>query len=487
MGTGTDLQSAHPLLEPRTLGSVLNEVATSAAPRALLELIRWLESFTPSSPVGTQELARVVMALHDVARPQIRQAGGLYLSNAFGARSTRYKTLAQDFYASLGQAYDLVMARLATDAQVQADDPLRLEVMLRVVQAAVGETKWRAFDYQEPARRVWERAVEAYRQADAINWLNVPVALRNAWVPRSSVHREFAHLVALLCASLEHQPPERIEAIDKLICELHGSLQLVSQPLGNNCYSIDLTARSLPQRALRLLDEVPPGMRFFRPGDALTKLAELARGAADGSSNHAFAGLGVSAVLGATRHLMRQWGSQSPMRQYRRHEVSGAVALATGLGFIRTLISGDAQLRPAAAWELLDASRSGFGVRSGMFDADICRVGALVGVHVGETDRWVLALVRRVRCQERGASVVGLQTLSNVPVPALFEDDKRCWNGILCDPLVRGREVRVACEPGFMRSGTGVSVSIDGRTIRLMPGKVILSGPGYHVLHCQVL
>jgi hypothetical protein len=64
------------------------------------------------------------------------------------------------------------------------------------------------------------------------------------------------------------------------------------------------------------------------------------------------------------------------MRQYRRHHVQGQLALATGLGFIRSLLSGDAQLRPAAAWTLCDASRNGFGVSSPMMDPDVCRVGA---------------------------------------------------------------------------------------------------------------
>ncbi len=175
------------------------------------------------------------------------------------------------------------------------------------------------------------------------------------------------------------------------------------------------------------------------------------------------------------------------MRQYRRHAVRGALALATGLGFIRSLISGEAQLQPAAAWSLRDASRNGFGVVSGAFDPEICRVGALVGAHAGETGRWVLALVRRVRSRANGGAAVGLQTVSSDPQPVALDDGRRSWSGMLCDPVVRGRGVRIVCEPGAMRVTGAIYAKIAGRMIKLQPGKVVVSGPGYQIVGCNVL
>jgi len=174
------------------------------------------------------------------------------------------------------------------------------------------------------------------------------------------------------------------------------------------------------------------------------------------------------------------------MRQYRRHHVQGQLALATGLGFIRSLLSGEAQMRPAAAWTLMDASRNGFGVSSAMMDPEVCRVGALVGAHVGETGRWILALVRRVRhCDDAGATV-GLQTISSDPQQVILDDGSRSWSGILCDPAVRGRSVRVACEPGFMRSDGQVFARLGGRMIKLEPGRILVGGPGYQIVSCNV-
>jgi hypothetical protein len=116
MGGGTVVQNAHPLLHPDTLGKTLTEIATNAAPTAIVELIRWLDSFHYEAELSVSELARLVVALDEAAQPQLRQAAGLYLSNAFGSRSVRYKALGRDFYASLGRAYDLVLAGLQPDA-----------------------------------------------------------------------------------------------------------------------------------------------------------------------------------------------------------------------------------------------------------------------------------------------------------------------------------------------------------------------------------
>ena len=125
------VQSPHPLMQPEVLGRILTEIATNAAPTAIVELIRWLDSFHFEGEVPLPELARLVATLDEAAQPQLRQAAGLYLSNVFGSRSVRYKALGRDFYASLGRAYDLVLNGLSGDFSIEPSDSLRTEVLLR--------------------------------------------------------------------------------------------------------------------------------------------------------------------------------------------------------------------------------------------------------------------------------------------------------------------------------------------------------------------
>jgi hypothetical protein len=487
MGGGTPVQNAHPLLQPLKLTQALTEIATNAAPTAIVELIRWLDSFHYEAELEVSELARLVVALDEAAQPQLRQAAGLYLSNVFGSRSMRYKALGRDYHASLGRAYDLVLAGLASDFSIAPGDPLRTEILLRTVRSAAGEMKWAAFDYQDLAPEVWQRAGVAYRTANVTGGLNTPVNVREGREARSTINREFVRLVAMQCASLDQLSPDRIEATDKLVRYLQYSLELSEQPASGSLFSVDLESLTPPRRCVSLPDEVPPAIRYFRPADAVPMLGELGSVMSESGLNPVFAGLSAPSVAAAIRHLSRQWGPVPPMRQCRRHRVNGALALATGLGFIRSLISGEALLRPAAAWSLLDASRNGFGVSSPVMDPDICRVGALVGAHVGETGRWVLAQVRRVRFSDAEGAAVGLQTVTNEPIPALFDDGSRSWSGILCDPVSRGRGVRIACEPGFMRSGGHVFAKLGARMVKLEPGKVMMSGPGYQIIGCNVV
>ena len=487
MGAGTVVSNPHPLMQPEKLGRILTDIATNAAPTAIVELIRWLDSFHFESEVPLPELARLVATLDEAAQPQLRQAAGLYLSNVFGSRSVRYKALGRDFYASLGRAYDLVLGGLAVDFSIEPSDKLRTEVLLRTVRAAAGEMKWVAFDYQELSPEVWQRAVSAYRVAHLAGGLNSPVNVREGRETRTTINREFIRLVAMQCASLDQLSPDRIEAADKLVRYLQHSLALSLEPRDGSQFSIDLETPAAPQRCLAVPEDVPGSLRYFRPGDVVPMLGELRQTLAEGNLGPVFAGIGASSVTGAIRHLSRQWGPVPPMRQYRRHAVRGELALATGLGFIRTLISGEAQIRPAAAWMLCDASRSGFGVASPVMDPEICRVGVLVGAHLGEVGRWVLALVRRVRSSEQGGAAVGLQTISSEPVPVLLDDGSRSWSGILCDPVVRGRGLRIACEPGAMRSTRPVFAKLGGRMVKLQPGRAVVSGPGYQIVECTLL
>ncbi len=114
MGAGSVVENSHPLLQGDALSQTLADIGSNGAPAALVQVIRWLDSFH-FDEVPFPELARLVAALDEAAQPQLRYASELYLSNAYGSRSARYKAIGRDYYASLGRAYDLVMAGLATD------------------------------------------------------------------------------------------------------------------------------------------------------------------------------------------------------------------------------------------------------------------------------------------------------------------------------------------------------------------------------------
>jgi hypothetical protein len=59
--------------------------------------------------------------------------------------------------------------------------------------------------------------------------------------------------------------------------------------------------------------------------------------------------------------------------------------------------------------------------------------------------------------------------------------------GILCDPVMRGRVSRIACEPGVLRAPRPFFARCGGRTVRLISRQVVLSGPGYQIVACDAL
>lgn len=480
MVVGTVDRSPHPLLRPDALSQALADIASSAAPTALIDLIRWLDSFHYEEPLPALELARLVVLLDEAAQPHLRQATDLYLSNVSCARSMRYKALGRDFHASLGRAYELALAALPADAP----DPLLSEVLLRSVRCANGEMKWAAFDYQDISGDAWRRAGEAYRKAHELNRLDKPVLIREGRETRSTIRREFVRLVAMHSACLDQLIPERIEATDKLVRHLQYSLELRQEPGKGSLFAVDLETLAPPRRCLAMPAGPSAATHYFSPVEAIPVLDELGRSIA--GSRRDFAGLNGTTVSAAIHHLARHWAAQPPTRQYRRHPVGGELALATGLGFIRSLISGGALLKPAAAWTMLDASRNGFGVEGAMLDPEVCRIGALLAAHMGGDGRWVLGVVRRVRLREGGGVYLGVQRIANNPQPIVLDDGRRSWSGILCDPAVRGRAVRIVCEPGLMSSEGPVFAKLGPRMCKLKPSRILSSGPGFQVIGCQV-
>lgn len=484
MVLGEKDREPHPLLDEQVLRRVLTGISTSAAPVALGELIRLLASMPDVRDMDVRATAQQVFALDEAAQAQLRQAAGLYLSNAYSARSVRYKALGQDFHAFLGQVYDLLMSGLIGDFTIPRDDPLRAEILLRTVRTAAGEFKWAAFDYQSLAPEAWRRAMSAYRLALSAGVADLPVRLREGRESRTTVSREFARLVALQCAGFEQLPPERIEAADKLTRFVQHALRLTGEPLEGSQFSVDLDGFERPRRLLNL-PEAAGTLRFFRPGDAVPVLGDLASSVLQPGGHAAFAGTHPAEVGAAIAHLNRQWGNRAPMRQYRRHPMRGEVSLSTGLGLVRSLISGEAQFRPAPAWHLVDASRDGFCVTSRLFDGEVCRVGTLVGAYLGEWGTWTLAVVRRVQHGEREGTSVGLQILTSGPRPAALDDGSRRWLGVLCDPVVRGRALRVVCEPGFTGLGGRLFVRQGPRTVKVEVEHLVVRGPGFEVWGCK--
>jgi hypothetical protein len=100
MGAGTVVENAHPLLQLRPSAARCGhrQQRRAGGPGPGDPLARLLSVRRGALP----ELARLVVALDEAAQPQLRYASELYLSNAFGSRSARYKAIGRDFYASLG-------------------------------------------------------------------------------------------------------------------------------------------------------------------------------------------------------------------------------------------------------------------------------------------------------------------------------------------------------------------------------------------------
>jgi hypothetical protein len=47
--------------------------------------------------------------------------------------------------------------------------------------------------------------------------------------------------------------------------------------------------------------------------------------------------------------------------------------------------------------------------------------------------------------------------------------------------------VRIACEPGVLRTGIHVFAKVAGRLLKLTPAGILQNGPGYQIVGCNVV
>ena len=296
--------------------------------------------------------------------------------------------------------------------------------------------------------------------------------------------REFIRLVAMQCASLDQLSPDRIGATDKLVRYLQHSLALTSEPRGG-LFVPRSQSLSAPSAASRCPRTMPSTIRYFRPADAVVMLGELRQTVADGGSGRFCRAsvcrrwAGRSAIFRASGGRCRPCASIAATRC--------AVRWRWPPGWVSSARRSPAKPRcgrrqPGAAGRQPQWFR---GDLPGAFDPDVCRVGALVGAMWAKPGagcwRWcagsgpISKAARRWGCRPSPASLSGAARRRG-----------RSWSGILCDPVVRGRAVRIVCEPGAMRSPRPVFAKVAGRTVKLQPGTVLVSGPGYQIVSCNV-
>ena len=250
-------------------------------------------------------------------------------------------------------------------------------------------------------------------------------------------------------------------------------LDLSIEPADGSLFSIDLPSSA--RRAACWGRRAQPARcaisRRRRGADARRAAPDARRG----RPRPAFAGVGAGAVASAIRHLSRQWGRCRPCGSTATSG-AGPSRWRRGLGFIRSLISGEALMRRPPPGRSPTPAATASPSRRPTWTRGVPGRGD-GGGQPGRRRALGAGRGAPVRLGERGAAV-GLQTISSDPQLLVFDDGSRSWNGI---PVRRaGGRPCGAHRPASRACAAPASTCSprwQGVLLKLTPAGILQNGP----------
>ena len=218
---------------------------------------------------------------------------------------------------------------------------------------------------------------------------------------------------------------------------------------------------------------------------------------------------GATEKLGVLEHVLRFWGDNPPSRRDERRRINTPIHVEIGAQALRAALERaeagrktdigllDAEARVSAVdqgrvaalntWTLTDFSPRGIGARFSRRLDRWLRVGSLVGFRLERSEKWCVAIVRRLRTDARNQTDAGCEILAKVA--SLVKLEGLAGAGTLLDLAGSGPMVRTSAvmlpddpqlearasllfEPGTNAPGQTFVMHHDGTARRIRLGKV---------------
>jgi len=408
----------HPLGEATEVKRVLAELPLDNAFKAVDEIYGWFESLQSANDFRTEHLFNVVRELDEAAQAPIRRLSRDYLSSARLSKSDerRMWTICYNYWGEVASLY----ARCVEPSPGKKGDPLKGSLALaatRLMAARATQLKWVCYRYGPIGEDLWRGLGQPYLAAEAGAYAQKPVQLYPGQVGLTSVTQQYLQALITCSSSMDNLMPLEIELADRVIAHLQAGFVFSKLCLPDSVHWVDAGNGSPPTRLARRPEQLSPSLRFFSPGSAPEKLAELIRSVELGKVPEAL-NLGgdypAAVLLPVLRHLALYWASEPPRREHTRHTVKTRIAVLHGFDDCFTVFAGDlARLgkeRVAESWVVEDVSRGGLGA-SAEAAADWLGIGALLAMQPEGGANWLLGVIRRYTKDSSAHVRLGIQAL----------------------------------------------------------------------------
>ena len=408
----------HPLGEAKEVERALADLPPDNAFKTVDEIYGWFSSLQSANDFRTEHLFDVIRQLDEAAQASLRRLSRDYLLAARLSKSDerRIWTICYNYWGEVASLY----ARCVEPSPGKKGDPLKGSLALaatRLMAARTTQLKWVCYRYGPIGEDLWRGLGQPFLAAEAGAYAQKPVQLYPGQVGLTSVTQQYLQALISCSSSMDSLLPLEIELADRLVAHLQSGFVFSALCLPESVHWVDAANGSPPTRLARRPEQLSPSLRFFSPGSAPEKLAELIRAVELGKIPDGL-NLGgdypAAVLLPVLRHLALYWAHEPPRREHTRHAVKTRIAVLHGFDDCFTVFAGDlARLgkeRVAESWVVEDVSRGGLGAGAETA-ADWLLIGTLLAMQPEGGDNWVLGVVRRYTRDAAAHIRVGIQAL----------------------------------------------------------------------------
>ena len=467
-------KSAHPMGDATAAARLIRELPLESPARAVSEAAAWLESIESETFIPNHRL-NVVSMIDEAVQSSVEELNLAYIGTRVGVAGQMgdWRVLT-DYLDRLGGAYCSIIESCAEPRHADLAPRLPL-VIVRAMRAVTRSMTTSWLRYLPPDRGSWEALVRCYRTARGRGLTQSMVSAYATDAEPSCPLHELATAVMLAAAAPQNLTPRQVE-IAARIASTHRGLFTVNAARDEQWrhYLFDLNNPGPPARipeqaskgenllyfsAEAVLPRLQPFVERSDGGIAMMPDVEFGRE------------FGASEKLAVLEHVLRFWDDSPPSRRDERRRINTPIHVEVGAQALRAALEraaggaqGDLAILDAAkvsavdqgrvaalnTWTLTDFSSRGIGARFSRRLDRWLRVGSLVGFRLERSEKWCVAIVRRLRTDARNQTDVGCEILAKVA--SLVKLEGLAGAGTLLDlggsgPMVRTSAVMLPEDP----------------------------------------
>lgn len=499
----------HPMADPKRAREILADLPANNSPKALEEIVEWLESVTQVEDFKLDRRLEAIDLLDGAAKTHQRKITQEYLATQRHQKfqENRIWNCSYDFWRRLGEAYVLCIKHhesgFSGASTVKKSLPM---IVARALRALTLQVKWTLLRYGPVEPRVFQEMSRLYQFAETKGFVDDMVAIYPGAHGQGSVKQEFLKAIMLSASSTDGLTPARQEIAERAVAHFSGAFQLSKTADGLN-FCFNLAEPRAPVRRITVKDAVP-GLRYFGAGEGLAQLNALIARIQQTGAIPADINLGgiqeKNLVLSVLKHLAQYWSDKPPARSSERRPTAGSISVVSGmteiLGMLDPSSSGDLDFsRDSSAqttenWVVVNVSEGGYGVIVPPKKSDWLKVGVLVGIQSETSKHWGVGLVRRITSDEHQQRRVGIQLLTKAALPikvgkassSTAASDLQPAILLSTSPDAKG-EVGVILREGLFNGRDSLDMIVRDKTYLLMPSSMVEDGEDFDWARFKVM